>query len=129
MPVVDTAQTTLTFDGHTLYKLTDLQVKLGEASSYDVVSMDATVRGTGSYAVPYVRCLVSSAKPGTVSATGLGVDEWFSIGKIGWYGPLVIAHPTLANITVQAFLQSVERTAKVNDAWGYKVSFQITEFP
>ena len=129
MAIVDTAGTVLTFDGHSLTNLTDLSVKLGDAQEYEVVSLNATVRGTGAWAVPMTRVMVGAAKPGTVSATGLGVDEWFSIGKIGWYGPLVIAHPTLANLSVSAFLKDVERTAKVNDVWQYRVTFQLTEFP
>ena len=129
MAIPDTAGTTATFDGFSLMGITDLQVNFGEAQSFNVVSIDAPVRGTGTYAVPYSRAVVGMARPGTVSLTGLGVEGILSSDKIGWYGALVISHPTAGNVSTHAFLKSISRQGKVNDVWRYSVEFQITDLP
>ena len=122
---VPATNVTLIFNGWTLGDLTDLKVDFGEAEAFELVTLNARVRGTGNNAVPLSRFMVGKVKPATITATGIG--QWFDEGNIGNYGVLYIGCQGIPNKQFNAFLAKADLAGRVNDLWRCTATWQIAE--
>ena len=117
---------TLQFNGFWLGDLTDLRINFGEAEPFELITLNASLRGTGSATVPLSRFMVGKVRPGTVTATGIG--QWYDKGDVGKYGTLYIGCVGIPNKGFNAFLASAELAGKVNDVWRMTATWQLTDF-
>lgn len=124
-PVPDGSGATVSFQGSFLPWVTSIEVDHGQAQEYQILTINAGVRGSGNAAVPLSRVMVGLVKPGSVRITGLG--HWYDDGDIGKYGVLHIVHAVGLGVMKNAFLKECNRTVETNGVFKVSAVFQFTD--